>query len=177
MTAAEFAEKLTDIAENNKTVYVLGCYGSPMTEENKVRAGNYGYNKTPQRAESIGAATPDTFGFDCSCLIKGVLWGWNGDKTLPHGGAKYASNGVPDYSANQLIGECSDVSEDFENVEIGEAVWLEGHIGIYIGNGLAVECTPLWKDGVQITSCRCTREGYMRRDWVKHGKLPYITYD
>lgn len=177
MTAAEFVKKLTDIAEKRKTVYVLGCYGSPMTEENKIRTENYEFNKSEERAKSIEAADPDTFGFDCSCLLKGVLWGWNGDVTLPNGGAVYASNGVPDYSANQLIGVCRSVSRNFDNIKPGEAVWMGGHIGVYIGEGLAVECTPLWQDGVQITSCNCSKDGYIRRDWVKHGKLPYIKYD
>lgn len=47
----------------------------------------------------INAASADTFGFDCVCLIKGVLWGWHGDKNAVYGGATYTSNGVPDIGA------------------------------------------------------------------------------
>jgi|GEM_PF-2925887 len=53
---------------------------------------------------------------------------------------------------------------------------MSGHIGVYIGGGLAVECTPAWDDKVQITACNKTVYGYHRRNWTKHGKLPYITY-
>lgn len=53
---------------------------------------------------------------------------------------------------------------------------MSGHIGVYIGDGLAVECQPAWKNGVQITACNCTKAGYNRRNWTKHGKLPYIEY-
>jgi len=53
---------------------------------------------------------------------------------------------------------------------------MEGHIGVYVGDGLAVECTPKWENKVQITACNCSKSGYNRRNWTKHGKLPYIDY-
>ena len=75
-----------------------------------------------------------------------------------------------------MIKVCSDISTNFDDIEVGEAVWCEGHIGVYIGNGLAVECTPAWKNCVQITACNCNKAGYDTRKWTKHGKLPYIDY-
>lgn len=178
MTAKQFADKAKDIALNYKTLYVLGCFGAPMTEANKKRyTSNYAYNAQASRKAMIMAASSDTFGFDCVCLIpKGILWGWCGDKNATYGGAKYASNGVPDIGADSMINKCSDVSRDFSKIEIGEAVWMSGHIGVYIGNGLAVECTPKWANKVQITACNCSKTGYNRRDWTKHGKLPWIDY-
>ena len=53
---------------------------------------------------------------------------------------------------------------------------MKGHIGVYIGDGLAVECSPAWKNSVQITACNCTKAGYNRRNWTKHGELSYIEY-
>lgn len=180
MTNTEFVKKLKDIATNYKTLYVIGCFGAAMTSTNKARYINNGahdkYNARADRTAMINAATADTFGFDCVCLIKGVLWGWNGDASKVYGGAKYSSNGVPDIDADAMIGVCKNVSTNFDNIEIGEAVWCKGHIGVYIGNGLAVECTPSWKNCVQITACNRSVSGYNRRNWVKHGKLPYITY-
>ena len=177
MKASDFVAKLKDIATNYKTLYVMGCFGAPMTTANKKRyIDHHPYNKQPARVKLINAASADTFGFDCVCLIKGVLWGWSGDKSKIYGGAKYATNGVPDVDANAMINLCSEVSTDFSNVEIGEAVWTNGHIGVYIGDGLAVECTPAWKNRVQITACNCSKPGYNTRKWKKHGKLPYIDY-
>jgi hypothetical protein len=124
----------------------------------------------------IKAASSDTFGFDCCGLIKGILWGWSGDKSKTYGGATYKSNGVPDDSADTIITKCTDVSTDFTKIEVGEAVWKKGHIGVYIGDGLAIESTPAWKNGVQITACNCSKSGYNRRNWTKHGKLPYVEY-
>lgn len=175
MNNLELVSKLKDIALNYKTLYVLGCFGAPLTAKNKAR---YTRNNTfnAGRANLINAQTEDTFGFDCVCLIKGVLWGWNGDTKKTYGGAIYSSNNVPDIGADTIINKCKNVSTDFKNIEIGELVWMSGHVGIYIGNGLAVECSPKWKNKVQITSCNCTLTGYNRRDWKKHGKLPYIDY-
>ena len=178
MNNKEFVAKLIDIANNYKTLYVMGCFGSPMTEENKIRyCNNHSYNRKAARQKMIKAATADTFGFDCVNLIKAVLWGWSGDITKPYGGAKYAVNGVPDISADAMIKKCINVSTNFAKLEVGEAVWCPGHIGVYIGDGLCVECTPSWDNRVQITACNCTKQGYNRRNWTKHGKLPYITYE
>lgn len=179
MTAAKLVKKAIDVAKNHKTLYVMGCFGAPMTAYNKQRyTNNNQYNRRPERTAIINAASADTFGFDCVCLIKGLLWGWSADKNAIYGGAKYKSNGVPDYGADTMINVCSGVSTNFSNIVPGEAVWKSGHIGIYIGNGLAVECTPAWANKVQITAVANIgpKSGYNARTWTKHGKLPYIDY-
>ena len=156
----------------------MGCFGAPMTVANKKRyTQNHEYNRQPARTAMINAASADTFGFDCVCLIKGILWGWHGDKNAVYGGATYASNGVPDIGADSMIKVCKNVTTDFSKIEVGEAVWVEGHIGVYVGDGLAVECTPRWDNKVQITACNRSISGYNRRNWTKHGKLPYIKYE
>lgn len=180
MKASEFVKKLKDVAQNYKTLYVMGCFGAPMTEANKTRYINHhSYNQQASRAAMIRAATADTFGFDCVCLIKGVLWGWSGNASKSYGGASYAVNGVPDIGADTMITKCSGVTTDFSKIEVGEAVWCKGHIGVYIGDGLAVECTPKWENDVQITAVANIgkKSGYNARTWTKHGKLPYIEYD
>ena len=177
MTNKEFVKKAKDIANNYKTLYVLGCFGSPMNATNKKRyTNNNSYNKS--RASIINAVSSDTFGFDCVCLIKGILWGWNGNVNATYGGAKYNSNGVPDVNADQMMNYCTNVSTNFNNIEVGEVVHMKGHIGIYIGDGLAVECTPIWKNKVQITAVGNIgkKTGYNTRTWVNHGKLKFIDY-
>ena len=176
-TASELVAKCKEVAQNYKTLYVMGCFGAPMTESNKERySRNHSYNRQTVRTVMIKSATADTFGFDCCGLIKGVLWGWNGNKSKTYGGASYATNGVPDISADQLITKCKDVSTDFSKITVGELLWMSGHVGIYIGNGQAVECTPSWKNGVQITNVQNIKAGTGRK-WTKHGKLPYVTYE
>ena len=74
MKASDFVAKLKDIATNYKTLYVMGCFGAPMTTANKKRDIDHRpYNKQPARVKLINTASADTFGFDCVCLIKGVL--------------------------------------------------------------------------------------------------------
>ena len=177
-TGRELAKAAWDAAKKEKTLYVLGCFGAPLTEANKIRWKQaQAYNREKSRAARIDGASADTFGFDCVCFIKALLWGWSGNADHVYGGAAYASGGVPDIGEEEMIGSCAMVSTDFSNIEPGEAVWLPGHIGIYVGDGLVAEATPAWEDGVQITACNQAIPGYNRRDWVKHGKLPWITYE
>lgn len=178
-TAAELVAACKDVAQNYKTLYVMGCFGAPMNAKNKARyTTNHDYNTDPARVKKINAATADTFGFDCVCLIKGLLWGWNGDATQIYGGAAYMSNHVPDIGTDSIITKCKDVSTNFAKIQAGELLWMKGHVGIYIGDGLCVECTPAWKDCVQITAVHNIgkKAGYNGRKWTKHGKLPYVTY-
>lgn len=179
-TGQDLADAVLDVAKNYKTLYVMGCFGAPLTAANKKRyTTNHSYNKKPARTKMINAASADTFGFDCVNLIKGILWGWSGDKGKTYGGASYALKGsAPDIGADAMIGKCSGVSTDFSKIEIGEAVWLSGHIGVYIGNGLAVECSPAFANKVQVTAVANigAKSGYKSRKWTKHGKLPWVTY-
>ena len=102
---------------------------------------------------------------DCSGLIKGILWGYP-----KHG--KYGSNGVPDVNAHSLMFQwCNGVSSDMSSSKIqkGELLWLDGHCGVYLGNGNVVESSPKWENGIQITKLS-------QRKWLRHGKLLFIDY-
>lgn len=176
MKAEEFVAK-AKLASDSKTLYVLGCFGAPMNSKNKKRySTNKDYNKN--RADKIKAASADTFGFDCICLIKGLLWNWNADTKAIYGGADYKANDVPDFGTESMLNYCTDVSDDFSKLEPGEVLWMEGHAGIVISDKLAIECTPIWKDGVQITAIGNVGkvEGYPTRTWKKHGKLKFVDY-
>lgn len=171
MKVNDFIKKAKDIANNYKTLYVMGCFGAPMNATNKKRyTTNHSYNKQSSRTNMINNASSDTFGFDCVCLIKGILWGWCGNKNHVYGGAAYVSNGVPDVNADQIMNYCTNVSTNFNNIVPGELVHMSGHVGIYIGNGEVVECTPAWQNKVQITKLS-------QRNWLNHGKLKFIDYN
>lgn len=203
MTSYEFVAKLVDIAKNKKTLYVLGCFGAPLNEKNKIRYTNnqtfngkqfdkfvgYDDNGKPvyiksrtaegnERYKMIMSADKDVFGFDCVCLIKGVLWGFSGDVNANYGGASYCANKVPDVGADTMMNRyCRNVSRDFSKIKVGEAVWISGHIGVYIGDGQVVECTPKWDNKVQITNLgNVGKKSGNFRMWTCHGELPWIEY-
>lgn len=176
MTVSEFIAKLK-YATSIKTHYIKGCFGAPMTNANKTRyTKNNPYNIL--HAGAIKACSSDTVGFDCVCLIKGILWGWNNDQTKQYGGASYCSNGVPDVGADGILKYCKGVSTNFANIQPGEVVWMSGHVGVYIGNGQVIECTPKWTNNVQYTNLGNLgyKDGHSRT-WKKHGILPWVTMD
>lgn len=181
MTNIELAKKHLDVAKNYNTVYGWGCFGFPVTEailkEKQAQYPNwYTSQKMNMFRNLIGR---NYFMFDCVNLTKGIIWGWNGNQNAVYGGARYNTNGCPDYSADGMIGICKNVSSTgWDDMEIGEALWIPGHWGVYVGDGLAVECTPAWKNGVQVTAVGNigAKAGYNTRTWKKHGKMPFITY-
>lgn len=153
MEVKQFVDTAEDIARNYRTEYRLGGIG----EHN----GNLWY-------------------FDCVGLIKSILWGWCGDTNYSRGGAVYESNGVPDVGANKMFSDyCYDKSSDFTKIEVGELVWLDGHIGIYIGNRLVAEATS-WKNKVILSDLGMQGQrlsnGQQCYSWTSHGKCQFIDY-
>ena len=184
MTAAELCAKAVDIADNYKTAYMLGPWGWPATSKMIQRATTQGSNAKTNRQwlPQANAIKDKGFLFDCVGLIKGILWGWDGDLSRTYGGAGYACNGVPDYDAKKMIDSCREVSTDFSTIVPGEAVWMDGHIGVYVGEGLVVEATPKWWGGVLTSTCGNVAASKAlpgtagARTWTKHGKLPWVDY-
>ena len=184
MTAAELCAKAVDIADNYKTAYMLGPWGWPATSKMIQRATTQGSNAKTNRQwlPQANAIKDKGFLFDCVGLIKGILWGWDGDLSRTYGGAGYACNGVPDYDAKKMIDNCREVSTDFSTIVPAEAVWMDGHIGVYVGEGIVVEATPKWRGGVQRSTLANTAGSKTlpgtagARTWTKHGKLPWVDY-
>lgn len=170
MTSVAFVKILKSIVNDYDTLYVLGGIGQPLTTSTKSSLiRQYKYNAQPHRKNKINRCDQNTYAFDCVGLIKSVLWGWTGNKNFYLGGAIYQSNGIDDIGADTMITRCRDVSTDFSVIASGEAVWMNGHIGVYIGNNKVIECSPAFADKVQVTKLS-------QRKWLKHGKLPTVTY-
>ena len=176
MKLSEFLDKLK-LAERERTLYIQGCFGGYMNDKNKKRySSNNAYNAA--RKNMIMNASADTAGFDCICLVKGILWGWNADQSKVYGGAVYKSNGVPDVGADGVLAYLKNVSSDFKGIKPGELVWMSGHVGIYMGEGKVIECTPKWTNDVQYSNLG--NLGYTNghtRYWKKHGFLPWVEYE
>lgn len=182
-TAQEFVNRLKEIESNYHTVYCWGSFGFPVTSYNITRLARqypaiYTSNEQAKLTRLIGQPNKIWFAFDCVGLIKGALWNWKANPNSSNGGAQYCSNGVGDIDCNGMFDKCSGKTTDFSNIEVGEFLWRDGHIGVYIGDELGIECTPIWKNGVQITAVENIgpKKGYETRRWTKHGKSPYLDY-
>ena len=145
--------------------YVWGTYGCVLTdslfayklEQYPDGVGNY---EDLIRATWLGDRTTD-----CVGLIKG--YGWLDPETISIG---YATNGMPDYGADQMYYSAS-VSGTIDTMPDipGIAVWYEGHIGVYVGGGEVVEAMGT-KYGVVKTQLE-------DRGWTHWLKIEYINYD
>lgn len=102
---------------------------------------------------------------DCVGLIKG--YGWLDPDTLTIG---YAVNSMPDFSANQMFYTASESGPIDTIPEIpGLAVWMNGHIVVYIGNGEVIESM-----GTQHGVVKTQLDG---RGWSHWLKIAFIDYD
>jgi hypothetical protein len=144
--------------------YVWGTYGNVLTQS----LYDYKLQQYPDGVGRYASFIKDNWlgrrTADCVGLIKG--YGWLDPNDLTIG---YATNGMPDYSADQMYSSCSvRGSMDTMPEKIGLALWKSGHIGIYIGNGYAIEAMGT-KYGVVKTEV----DG---RGWQGWGEIPYIDY-
>lgn len=178
MNNFEFCRRLEKVLEY-KTSYMLGSFGHITSETNIKREVDRKDVNNKRYEDGARSILNKGFMFDCCGLIKGISWGFNYDLTKIYGGAVYKLNGVNDYGADTLINISEDVSKDFTGILPGEAVWMSGHIGVYLGNGKVIESTPRWSvcPGVKITMLgNLGYKGDKVRSWTKHGKLPWINY-
>jgi hypothetical protein len=101
---------------------------------------------------------------DCVGLVKGYLWCDSPSDTTP----KY--NAKQDVSANGMLEKCK-VKGDISTLpEVkGVLVFMNGHVGVYIGNGYVIEARG-HDYGVVKTKLK-------NRAWKNWGYCPYIVYE
>ena len=145
--------------------YVWGTYGQIMTEKlfaSKLQQYPEGVGNYADfiQANWVGGRTAD-----CVGLIKG--YGWLDAETLE---LRYGTNGMPDVGANQMYYNAT-VSGTIDTIPDtpGLAVWHDGHIGVYIGNGEVIEAM-----GTKYGVVKTQLEG---RGWTHWLQVPYISYD
>lgn len=161
----EYIAKLLYIYNNFLTYYAWGAFGAPANKKNQNR-----YN--------VPDAPTEAFLFDCSGFAyKAIPWGWTGDPKRTYGGATYKK--IPELETADIISICTYSSSDFSDILPGEVLYMKGHVGIYLGDGKAIECTSKWDNCVlisQVTNIESTLNLPYKRKWLRHGRLPFIEY-
>ena len=113
--------------------YVYSALGQRMTEElirsfAKAYPSVYTSSYLAKTLKAVGKQA-----FDCVGLIKFFVWGNTGDKLLTY-------NPATDISANNAYNRAT-VKGTIKTIPEtpGVCVWLNGHIGVYIGGGYVIE--------------------------------------
>ena len=156
---------------------VYMCSESVLKSKTNQYPSHYRSNRTATYKEHIAARKVC---MDCIGLIKGFFWTNGGQGVLEYtqGGAaysnKYASNGCPDKGANGMLSWLK--SQGCANGKIGTLpeipgilLFKSGHVGVYIGNGWAVEAQG-YAYGVVKTQVS-------KRSWTEWARLPESMID
>ena len=132
--------KWAEFAYENKWGYVWGSHGQVLTE------------KELNRLKGV-------FG-----LIKG--YGWYNEES---GTIKYGTNGMADVTADGMYAAATEKGTINTMPDIpGIAVWHQGHIGVYIGNGYVIHAANTYAGVIKTP---ITSSG-----WTHWLKIPYINY-
>ncbi len=144
--------------------YVWGTYGTVLDNsflESKIAQypDEVGGKEEYIRENWLGKRTAD-----CVGLIKGYSWYDVASQTTI-----LVSNGMPDIGADTMYENATEKGTIDTIPEIpGLAVWHEGHIGVYIGNGEVVHAAN--------TNAGVIRTPIGDSGWTHWLKIPYISY-
>lgn len=144
--------------------YVWGSHGKVLDKAELERLESVFGNHVTDYDEFIRANWIGKRTADCVGLIKGYGW-----YDVSAGSFAVGSNGMQDVTANGMFQVASEKGTIDTIPEIpGLAVWHEGHIGVYIGNGEVIEAMGT-QYGVVKTQLKNGR-------WTHWLKIPYIKY-
>lgn len=156
--------KWAQMAYDNKWGYVWGSHGNVLTANELKRLEKAFGSHVTDKEEYIKSHWLGRRTSDCVGLIKG--YGWY-DETS--GTIKYGTNGMKDVTADGMFNAAVEKGPISTMPDIpGIAVWHQGHIGVYIGNGYVIHAANTY-DGVIKTPI--TSSG-----WTHWLKVPYINY-
>lgn len=156
--------KWAQMAYDNKWGYVWGSHGNVLTANELKRLEKTFGSHVTDKEEYIKSHWLGRRTSDCVGLIKG--YGWY-DETS--GTIKYGTNGMKDVTADSMFNAAVEKGPISTMPDIpGIAVWHQGHIGVYIGNGYVIHAANTY-DGVIKTPI--TSSG-----WTHWLKVPYINY-
>ena len=139
-------------AQENGWGYVYGTYGSVLDEALLT-------SKIAQYPDEVG-------GYEDFIRQNWLGYGWYNTETAQ---IEIGANGMPDIGADTMYENAAEKGTIDTIPEIpGLAVWHEGHIGIYIGNGEVIQAAN--------TNAGVIRTPIGQTGWTHWLKIPYISY-
>ena len=155
---------------------VYKCTESLRSRKAKQYPSHYGSNRTARYKDDIAKKKVCA---DCVGLIKGYCWTNGGvgvlesigtDKTYA---SKYGSNGCPDKSASGMFSYAKSKGCAWGTIDTlpeitGVALRSDGHVGVYVGDGYAVEERGF--------NYGCVKTKVASRKWTHWFQLPFVDY-
>ena len=155
---------------------VYKCSESLRSRKAKQYPSHYGYSRTVRYKQDIADKKVCA---DCVGLIKGYNWTGGGKGVIESIGtdatftSKYGGNGCPDKSANGMFTYAKSKGCAWGTMDTlpeipGVALRSDGHVGVYVGDGYAVEERGF--------SYGCVRTKVASRKWTHWFQLPFVDY-
>lgn len=155
---------------------VYKCSESLRSRKANQYPSHYGSSRTARYKQDIANKKVCA---DCVGLIKGYNWTSGGvgvkeaigtDKTFT---SKYGGNGCPDKSANGMFTYAKRKGCAWGTIDTlpeipGVALRSDGHVGVYVGDGYAVEERGF--------SYGCVKTKVASRKWTHWFQLPFVDY-
>ena len=155
---------------------VYKCTENLRSRKAKQYPAHYGSSRTTRYRDDIAKKKVCA---DCVGLIKGYNWTNGGQGVIESIGtdrtfsSKYGAHGCPDKSANGMFSYakskgCAWGTMDTLPEVPGVALRFDGHVGVYIGGGYAVEERGF--------NYGCVKTKVSSRKWTHWYQLPFVDY-
>ena len=165
--------------DGSNVIFLLDVYKCTESLRSRKAAqypSHYGSSRTSRYRDDISKKKVCA---DCVGLIKGYCWTGGGKGVIESIGtdstyaSSYGANGCPDKSANSMFSYakskgCSWGTMDSLPEIPGIALCSDGHVGVYVGGGYAVEERGF--------SYGCVKTRVKDRSWTHWYFLPFIDY-
>lgn len=168
LNAADFVRYVCNLKDNYHVRYVWGTI-MHLLDETLLQAKQKEYpdwftrSKVAQLRNEMQTQVP-VYGCDCSGLIKSYYFG---GLNAPHYHPLFDLNSRMLYEISSGKGSIESLPE-----KPGLCLYMEGHVGIYIGSGSVIEATlnPEYGDGIVETSIE-------QRSWLYWFECPFVCYE